>query len=418
MPDRRDRLARRIKACGYSHEDLADLLHVDRASVSRWVRGIAAPQAFLWPKLASKLKVTPGELEQLLQPDPPRTKQPQGVQGGDSDDVIRRNFLQVMAVTATAAALPATPAAHALPAGDADGYRPMNDELWKIHDLAASKRSVYPLVHDQAVQLATALRTATTEKQRVQLCGQAGNLYQLAGEILFDSTRYTDAAHCYTLAATAAREAKSPDLWACALTRHAYIGLYGDQRHAETVPLLSLAEQVARRGDTQLSTRYWVSAVKAEAYAGIGDLDNCRRALDEAEEVHALNGAVHNGGWLRFDGSRLDEERGTCYAQLGRPDLAETALNHALDTARSPRRHGSIHTDLALLGTQRRDIDQITTHARQAIEITVRSASGYVARRLHSLQPKLAPFLADHRIREINDQITELTAASTGRTPT
>ena len=39
------------------------------------------------------------------------------------------------------------------------------------------------------------------------------DLFQLAGEIFFDSTAYTDAAHCYTLGATASREAHHHDLW-------------------------------------------------------------------------------------------------------------------------------------------------------------------------------------------------------------
>ena len=111
----------------------------------------------------------------------------------------------------------------------------------------------------------------------------------------------------------------NPDLWACALTRHAFIGLYGDQCYEKTAPLVELARDVARRGDPQLSTRHWVPAVQAEVFAAIGDLDSCRRALDEAEEVHSLPGPVHNGGWLRFDGSRLAEERGSASRDPGAP---------------------------------------------------------------------------------------------------
>jgi hypothetical protein len=53
--------------------------------------------------------------------------------------------------------------------------------------------------------------------------------------------------------------------------------------------------------------RYWVAAVQAETFAGLGDLDRCQRALDTAEQVPELTGNVHNGSWLRFDRSRLAE---------------------------------------------------------------------------------------------------------------
>jgi transcriptional regulator with XRE-family HTH domain len=355
MRARRVRLARRRKACGYSQEQLADRLGVDRTSIGRWERGETDPQAFLWPRLAGLLEVTPSELDKLLQPDLAAPAVVAETKGCDLDNVIRRDFLQLMTVTAAATALP-TPANAA---DSSHGYRPMNDHLWKVYSLAPAKRSVYPLVRDQAAELATTLRGAGTETTRKRLCQEAGDLFQLAGEVLFDGTHYTDAAHCYTLAAGAAKEAGNPDLWACALTRHAFIGLYGDHKYRETVPLLELANAVAERGDPSLSTRHWVAAVQAEAYAGIGDSDACKRALDRAEEVHGLGAGMHNGGWLRFDGSRLAEERGTCFVRLGRLDLAESALTEALKMKLSMRRRGSVLTDLAILGTLRRDVDQI-----------------------------------------------------------
>lgn len=125
-------------------------------------------------------------------------------------------------------------------------------------------------------------------------------------------------------------------------------------------PILAAA-QVAQRGDGQLSTRYWVAAVQAEAYAGLGDLDACNRALDHADQVHTLTGQINNGGWLRFDGSRLAEERGTCYLELRRPDLADKSLTAALELDLSPRRRGAVLAELATLGVERGDVDQRMT---------------------------------------------------------
>jgi DNA-binding XRE family transcriptional regulator/tetratricopeptide (TPR) repeat protein len=391
-----------MKACGYSQERLAHALPVDRTTVGRWVRGEAAPQGFLWPKLARLLKVTPVELESLLVPGGtpiPAT----GSQGGDSDDVIRRDFLQLMTMAGAMVSMP-TPAA----ATGTTGYANMGAHLWQVYALASSKQSVYPLVRDQAVELSGALRASHGAAHK-RLCADAADLFQLAGEIMFDGNHYTDAAHCYTLAASAAREAGDPDLWACALTRHAFIGLHGDQRYETTAPLVELARDVARRGDTQLSTRHWVAAVQAELFAAMGDLDSCKRALDEAEEVHALSGPVHNGGWLRFDGSRLAEERGTCFTKLQRPDLAEDALNAALRQLRpTSRRRGAILADLALIGVQRQDIDQITSYGNEALRIARQRGSGWIGRKLLGLRTELEPLKSDPRARDLAEQISAL----------
>jgi hypothetical protein len=61
-------------------------------------------------------------------------------------------------------------------------------------------------------------------------------------------------------------------------------------------------------------------------FAGLGELAACQRALDATEGVRELSGDASNGGWLRFDSSRLAEERGACYVQLQYPDLAEATL--------------------------------------------------------------------------------------------
>jgi transcriptional regulator with XRE-family HTH domain len=54
------------KAAGLTQEDLAAALHVERSTVVRWEAGRHAPQAYLWPKLATVLGISRGELGALL----------------------------------------------------------------------------------------------------------------------------------------------------------------------------------------------------------------------------------------------------------------------------------------------------------------------------------------------------------------
>lgn len=345
--------------------------------------------------------------EGIMVPDSrPTTADP--AQDGE-DEVHRREMLRLLTVVGAAVLLPAGPQPAAAGAPIVEFSR-FNTHLWQVYALAPVKADVLPLVRRQLAVLADGLSRSPGPADRQQLCALAGDLFQLAGEIYFDADAYTDAAHCYHLAAQASREAGAYDQWACALTRHAYLSVY-EKKFTDALPVLGLAATIATRGDSELSTRHWVSAVQGEVYAGLGDLDGCRRALDDAQEVTGLTGTIHNGGWLRFDGSRLPEERGTCYVTLGRPDLAETALSEALQHATSTRRHSSVLADLAIVGAQRRDLDQVLVHADAALAHAQGSGSAMIARKLLTLRPHLAPLMDDFRARELNDRITALTAA-------
>ena len=290
-------------------------------------------------------------------------------------------------------------------------YAALNRHLWNAYAASTSKAAAFPAVRNQLGVLVSGLQRSNGPAMHQRLCGLAADLFQLAGEILFDCNQYTEAAHCYTLAATASKEADAYDLWACAMTRHAFIGVY-ERQFDKAAPMLELAAGLARRGSSSLSTRYWVNAVHAQALAGLGDLDACKRALDAAEEVHQLRGDIHNGGWLRFDGSRLAEERGTCYVELGRADLAEDVLLNALNQNLSARRRGSVLTDLAMVGVLRRDPIQLVMYGDAALDTARQTRSGVIGRKLQGLQRHLGPFLGDSHVGYLDAQITSLTGAA------
>lgn len=332
--------------------------------------------------------------------------------GGGLDDMMRRELLRLLSMIGV---LIITSCAdeqldYSSSTGSrfdnivADDYAALNDHLWRVFVLSKSKGAVLPLVRDQLDVLIIGLSRSRRISEHRRLCALASELLQLAGEIFFDANMYSDAAYCYTLAAAASKEADAFDLWACSMTRHAFIEIY-EQRFDKAAPMLELAARLAQRGDGTLSTRYWVSSVQAQSFAGLGQLAACQRALDAAEQVRELSGDVSNGGWLRFDGSRLAEERGACYVQLRCPDLAVSALGDALRQNLSARRRASVLTDLAMVGLQRGDVDQLTSHAEAALEIAARTGSGFISRKLQELQGRLAPFLGNSQVRQLDQQI-------------
>jgi transcriptional regulator with XRE-family HTH domain len=465
MASRRRRFAQRRKSLGFTQEGLADRLQVERSTVVRWESGENEPQPWLRPKIAQALQVSPDQLDDLLtEPDAhpgvahlrtahfvvePGIGDPAGWvrrQGtgqeqpgpllpvddraaivafgqpdlAEMDDLNRRELLRLFSMTGTLLALPPiettldverispSTVSGRLDAAIVEEYAQLNNHLWRVFTLASAKSQVLPLVRDQLDVLADGLRQSGGHALRQRLCTLAADLFQLAGEIFFDGNHYTDAAHCYTLAATAGKEAGAFDLWACALTRHAFIAVY-ERQFTQAASMLELAAALAHRGDPALSTRYWVAVVQAETFAGLGDVDACQHALDTAAQVQGLSGPVHNGGWLRFDGSRLAEERGTCYVALGRPDLAETPLTDALAGPLTARRRASVLTDLAVIGVHRRDPERVVAYADAALATARQTGSGVISRKLRGLQPHLAPLLADKQVRRVNTEITALT---------
>jgi transcriptional regulator with XRE-family HTH domain len=63
---KRVRLAQARKAAGYTQEQFAEAMHVDRKTVGRWEAGEREPQPYLQPKIAKLLEVSPAVLGELL----------------------------------------------------------------------------------------------------------------------------------------------------------------------------------------------------------------------------------------------------------------------------------------------------------------------------------------------------------------
>lgn len=119
-----------------------------------------------------------------------------------------------------------------------DDYERLNTRLWEAFSKARAKREVLPLAKQQLAILNRALNEPHGSDIRLRLSALTGDLFQLCGEIFFDSDSYADAAHCYSLAAYASKEARNADMWACAMTRHAFISIY-ERRYDDAAPLLA-----------------------------------------------------------------------------------------------------------------------------------------------------------------------------------
>lgn len=286
----------------------------------------------------------------------------------------------------------------------------INHHYWHIYCISSAKIAVLDGVLGQLKTLIGLLRSARSTSLRRELNVLASELAQLAGEIFFDSNDYNTAQSCYTFATVAAKEANHYDLWACTLVRNAFLPIY-DQRYQDALPLLHQAEHIAKRGDTALVTRHWIAAVSAEAYAGSGNLAACEKALDIAEEVQSIQNG-ENGGWLRFNGTRLPEQRGTCFVRLKQPNLALLALEEALTHhPNHTRRRGMVLNDLALAALQQQQVEQACAYAHEVIEITLQGSSGMLKKGISILRTQLEPFAQTDAVKQLDQHFSMLIQA-------
>lgn len=434
-------LARHRRASPFNQEDIARLTNYSRTSISHIEAGRQFPTRKFW-QITDQAFGAHGELlahfdrvcdqeRQLriaeLQADSstanPENLPPRGDDDWQRDDMNRRELLRLMTMTSSLLTIPAIDIdrlqhgavnARYLDRGTIADYEQLNAGLWRAFSRARVKQEVLPLAKQQLAILNRALNEPQGSDIKLRLSALAGDLFQLCGEIFFDGDNYTDAAHCYSLAAYASKEASNVDMWACAMTRHAFISIY-ERQYRDAAPLLERAGQLAVRGDKDRATRFWVAAVQAQIYAGLGDLPATERALDRAQQV-IQRGETKSCGWLRFDDSRLDEERGACYVTLVRPDLAEPVLLNALGKEISIRRRGGVLTDLAVVGAQRGDAGQMLMYGAAALDTVRQTGSrGYVGRKVADLRRNLQPFLSDRQVCYLDEQIKETVTAPVPR---
>lgn len=407
----RPRLQQRRISLGYTQEALAAALGVETSTVHRWETQDRAPLPKHRSRLAKVLQVTPDELARLLvviraDASDARSAMPSTREG--IDPMLRRSLLRL---AVTSSALMATTAL----ARPADGQaiadlEAVGSHLWRVYGRTEAKATLMPAVADYLQALHDSLASHAKSADARRLCELHSEALQLSGEIQFDAGLFDDAASTYALAASAAREASAYDLWASALTRYALIGVT-EHRWDESLEVLDAAARVAARGDSLKPTRQWVASVQAEAAAGIGDDLECQRALERASGVMALSGPVGNGGWLRFDGARLPEQRASCLVALGHFDQAEAELTAALRQTTTPRRTAAIRCDQARIALFQHDYDTANYHIEATSRLASRTGSSYITAKLTTLGAEMqATMVGSAQASELTDRITSTIA--------
>ncbi|WP_432095856.1 helix-turn-helix transcriptional regulator [Streptomyces sp. bgisy100] len=361
MTSKRRRLAEHRKACGFSQEEFAEAVGVDRSTVQRWENGKTDPQPWQRPKIAKVLDITAGTLDTLLIPDtyaPPQLPNTWlAVTPPASDDEFDAYEL-------------------ARRVGASDVGKETLRRLENAFDELAMKYPVSPpqellervRKHSAYVAQLMTERMTLAEQRRLYI---VGGWFQLLGATLhIDLSQDHAATARLQTAATLARHAEFREIEAWCYETDAWRVLT-DGDYSRALQLSQVAQQLAPAGS---SVAIQATAQEGRARARLGERAETYDAIKRVQQMSgALTPRKRKEHHYQYDPSKSLAYTATTLAWVGDP-TAETyareviaRLAPANDIHKWPRRVASANIDLALtlLGGER--LDEACDTAQRAI---------------------------------------------------
>jgi transcriptional regulator with XRE-family HTH domain len=365
MAGKRHGLVSTRKAAGFSQEQLAEAVGVERSTVMRWERGETRPQPWARPKLARALGISDQALSELLgepaepQREPSDLVQPWELADAMTHATISATTLDYMerAVFSYATRYPSTPPAVLLPEVSAQLPR-LRGVLNRPQPLRTRRRAVTLL----------------------------GVLSGLAGNLWVDLGREDHAAEFFDVGELAGHEAEDPDLTAWVLATRS-IGAFFAGQHRNATDLLARAQDAAALRSSP-RRRAWVAALQARSAAARGDHFLSRTALERAHQhLAAVSGPP--SGTEFFDAPRLDGLAGTTYLLMNDTHRAIPLLTQARGRRASTDVKGRalVTLDLAechVVDHEPEETVRLATHALDGVDGSMVAPIVVRARRLHA----------------------------------
>lgn len=412
---RREAFTARRKACGYTQEELAQVLGVDPSTIRRWESGANEPQPCYRPRIGKALQVTLSELDVLLaQGD--RTTSTTAVselpsqgeaisddlgllaQGDPSNhcghvahiagipmsegmvlSMYRRQFIGAGVIAGTALASPqAAATGRKVGRSDAAHFRQRVSDLRRLDDFSGGD-SVFPLAMAEIGKLSSlASNGSFSQEVGRDLLSTLAELYQFTSWTAFDAGRQEAARRLALAAANAANQASSRVLGATALSELSYLTASSETpQEGVDMARASLANAPT---DVLPVVRVLLADRLAWACARTGDAQGVDRALGISEDAHnQREKAAHEEPdtvyWINRDESGI--MAGRCWAELRQPNRAVTILEaltipydetHAREVALYSCWLAGSYLDAG-------DIDGAVDSGSRAIELSLNTAS-------------------------------------------
>lgn len=388
MGARRSRFAQRRKAVGFSQERLAERLGIDRSTVARWEAGDNEPLPWLRPKLARILQVSIDQLDELLS------------EAGEPEELVDERL------------------GHALKhPGSVDlmtvaRLREQVQQLVRRYDQAASA----PLLADagQCLGQVSFLRAhATANRVRRELFAVEAEAATLMGQLVWDASQrrdHTTARTYFVQAVQAARQVRDSSTEGLALLRMSFIALYGKKDPRAGLELAIRTAETANR-DSHVLTGLAILH-SAEAYAMLGQRQECEQALKDAER-HFERIGMADAAMDLFSPTQHGRLSGSCYLFLNDTKRAQRILERTAAELRDrPKSQAIVLGNLALACIRQQKLDEAAGALHRAIDVIEQTWGGGGLNVVFSAGQELRPWRHVADVQHVYDRLLSLIAAA------
>ncbi len=386
MPAKRHRFAVRRKAVGFSQEQLAERLRIDRSTVARWEAGETVPQPWIRPQLARALQLSLDQLEHLL-----TAGEVAGTEGRArvSHALIHPGSTDILTV------------AH------------LRNEVQHLDEQYVHVPSSSLLAHaGQCLgQLRFLAAHAVSGQIRRELFAVEAEAAILMGQLVWDASQRRDHASARMYldqAVDAARQVRDPGAEGLALLRKTMIALYGERDPQEGLALAELTAETTSKVSDVLTGLAVLHA--AEAHAMMGDLASCEEALAAAESRFGRVGELDRAIEL-YSVTQFGRMAGSCYLSLddaGRAQgLLETTATALSDHSKS---QAVVLGNLALALIRQGNLDEAAGRLHEAIDVIELNRGGGGLNIVFTAGREMRPWRTVPVVQDVHDRLLNLMA--------
>ncbi|WP_422646759.1 helix-turn-helix domain-containing protein [Actinoalloteichus caeruleus] len=373
MGTRRDALAARREALGFTQQTFAEQLGVELSTVGRWERGTLTPQPWRRPDLAAILKVSLTELDALLSPGTThvshatftRSRRPVVDAPRMNETVL---IDRIAAPWDHRASLGRTTLPARVPAHGEVGELVSQVHRWYQAARYAESAGLVPAVTAAVDEL---VETSPSGTRRAALALRT-SLAVAEAKLATKAENAPAARMAAQRAQDTAEEAEDPFGQAsatyqvvCALLR---TGQREDRTHAEE-RATSAVEELRGTDPQSLTWRGTLTLITAIIAARRGDRRETASRLDHAEDLALRLGVDGNIGWTAFGPTNVMIHRVSAAVALDDPDGALTVAER-IDISGIPSglrgRQAQFHLDSAWAHSQRAEDPLAVIHLLDA----------------------------------------------------
>ncbi|MBA3824220.1 MAG: helix-turn-helix transcriptional regulator [Ktedonobacterales bacterium] len=285
-----------------------------------------------------------------------------------------------------------------------DGLESVTRTYWELRSTVGYQ----DLFHAYAGHMETILsllKGSHTSHMHARLCGLASDVGQRIGAIMFDKNQFGTAMHYYQVAKEAALEGENFLLAAVCLGKMSSLPIYSNKA-LEALPLLREGKMHAQKQGAR-TTKAWLAAVQAEAYAKLGNVSACMRELEEAEVELSKDGPDMLYYETHFDEGRLYGYKGACLLLLNKPSDAIVALDKGISILPSKfaRQHAIMYADKAIASSLTGELELSCGFAIEALKLSQRTKSDLVLQRVNTFRQGTAKWNGSPIIKEFDSMM-------------